>query len=279
MTAFLKITAAEYHADPAPAPSLSSSLVKVLLTESPRKAWYSHPKLNPAYREEHDDKFDIGTCAHAMLLENDPSRIVIVQADDWRTKVAKEARQAARDAGKTALLERHFDKVKVMVDAAQEFLKDCEIADEWTQGESEASAVHKDGGIYLRVRFDRVSPGCIMDYKTTDGAEPEAFSRRLISLGYHWQESFYRRVHRAITGNAVPFVFLAQSTEPPHECSLHGCEPTLQEISDAEVDGAIKTWRECIKTSKWPSYSKRVHWATPTTWQMKEHEQRLLEAA
>lgn len=77
MTAELQTMSAEaYHQDPAPQPSLSSSIAKILLDQSPRHAWLAHPKLNPNYVAEEDSRFDIGTAAHVMMLERDSSRIV-----------------------------------------------------------------------------------------------------------------------------------------------------------------------------------------------------------
>jgi hypothetical protein len=196
-----------YHADPAPRPSLSASLINVLLTESPRKAWHCHPKLNPDFREEHDSKFDLGTCAHAVLLENDASKIVIVQADDWRTKAAKEQRDLARAAGKTPLLERHYDDVRKMVDIALAFIEESEIAEFWHAGKSEVTGVSLEpSGVWLRCRFDRIAAGhrVIIDYKTTVDASPDPFSRLLVRMGYHIQDS------RSIAASLAPLA----STRP-----------------------------------------------------------------
>ena len=274
---YSRITAVEYHKDPAPQPSLSSSLTKVLLRESPYKAWYSHPRLNPHYRMDTDGKFDLGTAAHAVLLEDDASRIVVVKADDWRSKAAKEARDAANAAGKTPLLEEQHDRVQAMVGVAKRFLTDCEITEYWNEGESELTAIWQEDDIWLRCRFDRLAKNrrCIIDYKSTKDASPDVFSRQIVRMGYHWQEAFYRRALRNVEGRDAPFVFLAQSEEPPYECSLHGCDAALQEIADADVERAVQTWRECIATGKWPTYDNRIHWTVPTQWQMRDHETRL----
>lgn len=279
---FHVVPSAAYHADPCVAPSLSSSLAQVLLRESPRKAWFSHPRLNPKFREKHEDKFDLGTCAHAMLLENDPSKIAIVEANDWRTKAAQEQKAAARAAGKTPLLSKHYDEVRLMVDAALAFIAESEIADYWFNAEPELVGVWREGGTWLRCRFDKIAKasGVIMDYKTTDSTvEPEAFSRFLIRMGYHIQDAFYRRGAVKLGLSEPKFVFLAQSCEPPYECTLHGCHSALQEIADAEVERAVRIWTECMTRGKWPSYGGRIHWAMPTTYQMTEHEARLQEAA
>src|SRR5262245_50563917 len=63
------IPLAEYLADPCPAPSLSASIAHILLSQSPRHAWEAHPRLNPHYEPEEAEAFDLGTAAHAYLLE------------------------------------------------------------------------------------------------------------------------------------------------------------------------------------------------------------------
>lgn len=276
-----RMTAEEYHADPCIVPSLSSSIAQVMLHESPRKAWHCHPKLNPDYREQHDGKFDIGTAAHAVLLENDESNIVIVDAEDWRTKAAKQARGDAYAAGKTPLLKRHHAAVTVMVEAARAFVAQSEIAEYWRVAESELTAIAEEKGVWLRCRFDRITATrrFIMDYKSTESAAPEVFSRQIPRMGYHIQEAFYRRIARMLGATGPRFAFIAQSVEPPHECTLHGCDPALQEIADTEVERAIGLWRQCVSTKSWPSYGGRVHWATPSTWMIQEHEMRMQEAA
>jgi hypothetical protein len=278
---FHVMPAARYHSDPAMEPSLSSSVAQVLLRESPRKAWYSHPRLNPNYREEHDSKFDLGTCAHAVLLENDASRIVIVEADDWRTKAAKEQRDAARADGKTPLLARHYEDVRRMVDAALAFLANSEISEYWFDSEPEMTGIWQEGQIWLRCRFDKITKDrrVIQDFKSTTDASPDGFGRQITRMGYHLQEAFYRRGAAVLGAKRPEFVFVAQSVEPPYECSLHGCDPALREIADAEVERAISLWAECIGADKWPSYGGRIHWTLPTSWQMKDHEQRIMEAA
>ena len=280
----LGIPAQVYHADPCIVPSLSSSIAQVLLRESPYKAWFSHPRLNKGYSEDRADKFDLGTAAHAMLLEDNESAMAVVDADDWRTKAAQAQRDAARAAGKTPILAGHFQKVLEMVAAAKAFIPTSEIGSAWKAADSEVTAVIQESGTWLRCRFDRATKDrrVIMDYKTTEDASPETFSRQIPRMGYHLQDAFYRRIARTLNGATVPepiFAFLVQSVTPPYECSLAGCDPTLQEIADYEVGRAIQLWRDCIKADKWPSYGGRIHWTIPTIWQIKQHEERLQEAA
>jgi hypothetical protein len=269
--------AEKYHADPCVVPSLNNTVAQILLDCSPRKAWFSHPRLNPAFKEINDDKFDLGKVAHSFFLEGDTSRVVVVEANDWRTNKAKEEREAARAAGKTALLARHHADVLAMVEAAQKFVAESEIAEYWHDAESELTAICNEGNVWLRSRLDRVTKNrrLIIDYKSTTDAAPEAFSRQIVRMGYHIQEAFYRRVVRNLGNTGPRFVFIAQSCEPPYECSLHGCHTTLQEIADAQVERAIQLWRECLAKKQWPSHGGRIHWTTPPTYMLQEHELRM----
>jgi len=269
------VSAARYHADDlASEPSLSNSI------ESPLKAWHSHPRLNPNYRAEEDGKFDVGTAAHALLLEG-VNKMHVCHFDDWRKKVAQEQRDEARQMQKLPILARHADAVLEMIGVATTFIGKSEIAEYWQEADSELTGLWQEDDIWLRCRFDRLAKNmnCIIDYKSTTDASPETFSRQIVRMGYHWQDAFYRRGARALGSRHPKFIFLAQSVEAPYECTLHGCDPALQEIADAEVEDAIQIWRDCIGSGKWPSYGGRIHWATPATWQIKQHEERILEAA
>jgi hypothetical protein len=76
---YTDMTAADYHADPCPNPSLTQSVAKVLLQRSPLHAWHAHPRLNPDYQHDDATKFDIGNIAHKMLLGRG-KEIVVLEA-------------------------------------------------------------------------------------------------------------------------------------------------------------------------------------------------------
>lgn len=270
-----------YHADAHDGPpSLSSSIAKILLEHSPLHAWYAHPRLNKAYQSEEKVEFDYGTAVHALLLEGSEAQLVIVEADDWRTKAAREARDAARAAGQTPLLARQLSKVRAMVFAARAAVEASELRGIFTAGEPERVTRWVDNGVHCRAKFDWLPSDqrVILDYKTAVSAEPEAFSRQIASLGYGIQASFYQRGAQAEFGHEPAFILLAQEKEPPYSCTLHGIAPSMKEICDAKVERAIRLWGECLSANKWPGYDNRIHWAEATAWQMSEHEQSLEDA-
>lgn len=266
-----------YHADPCDEPSLSSGIAKILLTRSPRAAWRCHPRLNPKWRPDREDRFDLGTSAHELLLEGTTEGIVVVNADDWRTKAAREQRDEAHAAGKTALLARQYDEVAAMMTAAVEFLEKSEIARDWNESAPEQTIIWREDDVWIRARLDKLTPdrAVIFDYKTTENAAPTSFARHIVGMNYHVQEALYRRAVRALGFDDPKFLFLAQETEPPYDCALFGCDPHLQKIGDDSVEQAIAMWRECMRSKEWRGYGGRVHWVNPPIWLQMDAEERL----
>src|SRR5437764_951763 len=105
------LPAAEYHAIRA----LSASGAWLLAEECAAKFLWRSP-WNPLYVPEERTDFDIGVAAHLAVLE--PERqaqgIVVIEAGDYRTAKAREARDAARAEGKVPLLPYQFDIVRAI---------------------------------------------------------------------------------------------------------------------------------------------------------------------
>ena len=131
------LTAAEYHADPCVAPSLSSGVAWELLTRSPLHAWAKHPRLNPDFEPDHSAKFDLGTAAHTLILGKG-DQIHVIDAPDYRTKEAQGQRATAILDGKTPLLTWQYERAVVMRDRVIEQLRGHELGHVFGQpGEAE----------------------------------------------------------------------------------------------------------------------------------------------
>lgn len=264
-----QLSAEEYFADN-DGPSLSSGIANLLVSKSPLHAWYAHPRLNPDYRREERAEFDYGTAAHALLLEGDESRIAVIEADDWRTKAAKEARAQAYADRKTPMLPRQLATVRAMVAAARTAIAESEIAAQWARGLSEQSIAWTDpaGNTRCKALLDRISNdrAWVFDYKTCSNAEPDAFARSALSMGYDVQEAFYRRGVKAKYGKEPRFVFVAQEKDAPYACSLVAFDPALQEMADRKVQYALAIWAGCLASGKWRGYPSRVCYTVPPAW-------------
>lgn len=263
--------AAAYHADPAPAPSLSNSIIKTLLTKSPKHAWLKHPRLNPAYVSNEDAKFDLGKAAHSLLLEGYDC-CQVIDAEDWRTKEAKEARDRARASGLIPMLHHQYEEAVVMVEAARDYVSRSVLGNIFTDGRPEQTLVWNDPEtrIWCRGRLDWLSTdhSMIIDYKTTSVPNPGQFMRRsMTAFGYDTQSAFYRRGMGAV-GRVVPeFVFLVQEDTAPYSCYLVKCAETMQDSGMRKVENAIGLWAECLATNVWPGYPETIYEADAPAWE------------
>jgi hypothetical protein len=277
---FDDLPADEYHRDAiAPEPSLSSGIAKILVTQSPLHAWHAHPRLNPYHVAIEREDFDRGSAAHSLLLEGD-DRMVECAFNDWRTNAAKEARDEARAAGKLPLLSKHVGAVRKMVEIAKKALADSELSATIESFHAERSVIWNDHGVWKRARFDleHRTRDLLLDYKTVENADPFAFSRAIVPLGYDVQAAHYSDAYmeKEGIGDEPDFLFLAQEREPPFACSLIGLEPALMDLGHRKVQHASKIWAQCLASGKWPGYPTSIAWVDAPTWALTDFEARKL---
>ena len=274
----------DYIADPCHEPSLSASVAHTLITESPIHAFVQHPRLNKGRIDSGSTKMDIGTIVHGMVLEGDESRLVIVEADDWRTKVAKETRDAARLAGLVPVLAGDMGMIREIAAAAKSAIANSELADDFTPetGKPEQTLVWNEGEIWLRSRPDWLTNDhrLIIDLKTTAGsAEPSQWIRTMLGNGNDIQAALGLRGLTALTKNSVipQFVFWVVEQNPPYASSFVGLSPQFLEMSEHKLERAIRLWSDCTMTNCWGGYPNQVCWIEPPSWEWtREQEKGLL---
>jgi len=263
-----------YHADPCPAPSLSASIAKRLLQDSPRHAWTAHPRLNPLFEPEQRKIFDLGKAAHALMLGSD-DQFEIIDASDYKTKAAQAARDDAYAAGKTPILVGRWAETRAMVAAGRQQLHaHQEARDAFTVGKPEQVIVWREGDMWCRSRLDwlphmLIEPLVIDDYKSTGAsAHPNEWGRRsLFDLGYDIQAAFYIRGVRALTGlQNVGFRFVVQETEAPYALSVIALTPATLALAERKVEYAIELWRWCLTNDRWPGYPNRTCYIDVPPW-------------
>lgn len=258
-----------YQADAGSVPSLSASIAKILLGQTPRHAWLAHPRLNPNYRSEHKTEFDRGEAAHALLIGKGRS-VAILPFDDYRTKAAKEARDAAYAERKIPIKARDWEEIELMVESARAQLGQIpELAGAFVDGQGELAVYWQEGETHMRSRLDWLSPDndVIFDYKTTNNAHPDAFTRKIYDMGYDVQAAFYRRSIRMTGGHErANFVFIAQEIEAPFALSAVALTPAALDMAERKVEKAIAIWRDCMKHNRWPGYPARVCYVDPPSW-------------
>jgi hypothetical protein len=271
VTGVLAISSDDYHADQvADQPTLSASIAHLLCTASPLHAWAAHPRLNPDFKREEKQHYDVGTAAHAILLEG-MAAVEVVDAPDWRTSVAREARDVARENGRIPLLARTLAEVEAMVDAVREQLA-VHNADPplFTDGKAEQTLVWEEDSVACRARVDwlRDDWRALDDLKTTSrSANPDAYSRNLFGVGGDVQAAFYVRGMERVFSVTPEFRWCVVESSPPYALSVVAPGPDVLALGTAKVDRAIALWRRCLGQDEWPGYPLDVCYAEMPAWE------------
>lgn len=258
----------EYHA----LPSLSSTGAKILLEPggpAKFKAYIeSPPPPSPV--------FDFGSLVHKLVLGKG-SDVVLIEADSWRTKAAKEARDQAHAEGKIPALEAEHRRATKM---QTRLFRHPYVRDLFAQGgESELSAFATDPvtGVDLRARFDRVVERdgklIIIDYKTAMDASPHGFERAAAKFKYHVQDAFYRKVAKLAGLHDEPeFIFIAQEKVPPYLPAVYQYDDLAIAEARSQVDTAIRMFADCTQRDDWRGYDDGLQTMALPTWAWDEVE-------
>lgn len=257
----------QYHRDPVEGGSLSCSGSRKLIPPScPAKFRYAqdHPG------EDHAPHFDVGSAAHTAVL-GEGAEIVVIDAPDWRTKAAKEQRDAAYAAGKTPLLAGDYEVVEAMAAA----LREHPIAGRMFvpgKGKPEQTLVWRDErtGIMRRALLDWLpDTGRIFaDYKSARSAYPEDFRGPADKYGYAQQASWYLDGVQALglAGDDAAFVFVVQEKEPPYVVSVIELDSLSLRIGNQRNRAALSIFQHCTETGVWPGYGDDVALVSLPNW-------------
>lgn len=250
--------------------SLSASIAHILLSRSPLHARWQHPRLSPAWEPRHKREYDLGSAAHAMLVENQSGGLVVINARDYRSKAAAEQRDAAYAAWRTPVLATDIGRLEAMVSVARAAIDACPDLADVPRGTllPERTIAWREGEAMCRCRPDWITPDrtVTLSYKTTGNAEPDTFARIMVGSGYDLQAAFECAALQALTGEMPRYVWIAQETEPPYACSLLGLSPMMADLGARKLARAVEIWGECLRTGVWPSYPDRIAYIDPPEW-------------
>lgn len=255
---------------------LHPSVAKVLLLRSPRHArWQLDHPAKPS-RE-----MDLGSVVHALLLGAKQDRIVVVDASDFRTKAAQQARDEAYEARKVPIVRAKYEEAANIAGQALRQLADYDIM---LSGESELTLLWSEkttGGrvVHCCGTLDHLDGEWIYDVKTGSDASPDAQARQHYAMGNDLQAAAYLSAveHcRPELAGRVRFAFIGVETSPPYVVQVTELDAEYLEVGRRRWARAVAIWERCQRTGNWPGYSPpglSVRLALPRWAAMREEEE------
>lgn len=265
------LSPADYHRDPCEHPSLSSSIAHVLISESPEKAFHRHPRLGHGSVVSTAEQ-DSGSVVHALTMGVD-DRVVVIEAPDFRTKIAREQRDAALAAQLLPVTRPFYDEHRKIVEILRAKL--LALGFDFT-GRSEVAIEWEDEGVLCRSMLDHVflETGQWWDLKTAADARAHRISRSFVSFGYDLQEHAYTKAVEALRPELVGRVegtFLFVELEPPYAVNVVQPTGMMRELGRVRWERARELWRDCLTTGHWPGYADGVVRVDPPAYAVAEY--------
>lgn len=282
-------------------PQRSGSFLHRLLVHSPAKAMFGEIPARKA--------LDFGIWSHAMILE--PARFKAAYARDFDPsayesilstatemsawlkerglkvsgskgelierilatgepahieEVEREKFRAALPAGTEFIPVKDFDKIELMRHA---IMADPERAKMLANGHAELSIVTDE----FKCRPDLITDGAwIVNYKSTQNAEPEKFGRNATDYGYPMRAVLECELFKQMYGDyPAGYAILAQEKDSPYLCKTfviydakRGDEqPNAWLYGRKQLADAIKLYRKCRDANAWPGLGGAEDLAVP----------------
>ena len=278
MPGVYNLTSEEYHGfGPVPerlGGSLSASGAKKLLPPNcPAMFDYERHHGRPPKAT-----FDFGHAAHELVL-GIGAGIVSVDANDWRTKAAQEAKKAAHAEGKVPLLADVVAVVEAMADAIRAHpIASALLNPEHGKPEQAMFRQDEHEGVWLRSMLDWLPDSgdgrmIVPDYKTSVSAAPEKFRKASADFGYHQQAAWYIDMVLALgLAEDAAFVFVVQEKTAPYLVTVFEPDAQALRVGREMNRQAVDIYASCQSSGVWPGYSTEVELLSLPPWYVRQQE-------
>lgn len=201
-----------------------------------------------------------GRALHKYILENADfyKEFAVCPICDRRTAegkaIYKEFEETAKD--KDVITQEAFEQIKGMYEVAMANPYVVKLLDGvhemsyfWTDettGEKckcRPDAENEIGGQHI-----------LIDYKTTEDAETEAFRKSAIKYMYDLQAGMYTEGYEKATGKQTIFVFIAQEKKPPYALNILQADEFMIKEGNILFHDLLEIYHECKQKNEWPGY-------------------------
>jgi hypothetical protein len=237
---------------------LSYSSAKTLMLKSPAKYRYELHHGRPE-----SDAFDWGNALHLEILTAGRA-VEVVDAADWRTKDAREAKAKAYEAGRVPMLAKDHARVAAAADAVRaDPLAGPLLALDGAHTEVSIRWADPEHGVPLKARLDLLREVAgrvtVVDVKTCDDASEDAARKSIGEYRYHWQRASNVEALEAHDVEDPAFLLVFVEKTPPHLVNV-------MDLDDQTVANGRRWWRAavaryaaCRRAGVWPGYRPGPH--------------------
>lgn len=288
-----------YHADCCVTPSISSSGLRTIWSQSP-----AHFFLNSVYnpnawewrvidgievyvRKEDTDRphFSLGRAAHHLLFlgRKGFDREFVVRPSkwkDWRTADAREWAVAQRKNKLTIITDSELEWITGMARslAAHPLVKAGIM-----EGYVERSLIWRDEatGVWFKSRPDCIpnDSGDVADLKTMASVETESMMRSISDFGYPMQGALVGMGMRQVLQREMQsFTLVCVEPRPPHSVRVVSLKPDDLERGERKITASARMFANAFAEDAWPGPAgdqQDAEYMDCTEWSRRRDEDKL----
>lgn len=239
--------------------NLSPSIAQKLLNEGPLSAWANHRRLGNLAGPPSDTQLR-GRIYHAAILD-DTSDLVIVEADSFRTKDARDLRDKALAEGKTPVIASKWEAAKKAGWHIREELAAREVhIDGKVEHRMKWTEIAEDGQeVWCSGVLDHWSEDIIDDIKTMDGFPTTHTVTRAIATSHALlQDAAYKSAvsqYMGVDRDQIAMRYAFVQIDEPYAVEVVELSGEFQEISYIRWRRAIEEWHRRISKGV-----ERMYW-------------------
>jgi len=273
-------------------PALSYSTAKTLLNATPLRAWQQHRLLGGkgVPKEKPTEAKERGIIIDSLIIGAAERRLVVVNANDFRTKEAQRVRDEAYAAEKVPVIKAKLDEYKRIVD---EKLKP-KLGGIF--GKARVKAAWMSGGVYAHAEFDGwneqgvgpelpiegLDPGTplVVDLKSCTDCADAARDANIYNYDYQLQSAAYLGACGAIRpdlASRLQFLLVFAEVVPPYDVRFVQLERSFVEMGQGQWDRACRIWDECLCSNCWPGSGRKVYRVSAPPWAVRKEQSLLVE--
>lgn len=278
---YANVPMAKYHsASICVGPSISSSGLRTIFSESAMAYWIRSP-FNPSALTPLDSRaFIIGRCCHHLVLgEADFKKHFIIRPDSYPDAKTGEMKKWTLQSKFCQNWEREARedlKLEVIKPEELEMIKGMAGLQPWQKGledsglmnnalvragalnglvEHSIFAQDKETGIWLKSRPDVISLDCaeMNDFKTSNSIEDHKLTQTLDDFRYDIQGRLAAIcLEQAADIKLTDFSLIFADKSEPHEIAVRTLKQGDMEDAEQDLRAALRTFALGMETGRWP---------------------------